>query len=307
MPFFSVVIPLYNKRNYVAAAIESVLAQTISDFELLIVDDASTDKSADIAKAFTDDRIRLINHEHNKGLSAARNTGIREARADYIAFLDADDTWKPAFLETILQLINNYPEASVFATKYEEVHPGGRRLEHHFDVPDGLVDNFFLSNLNQSIYNYSCVCIAKEAFERAGYFNENINFAEDVDFNIRLHLTNKMAYSNIPLACYAIHSENQITRGTSAGKVITDFDRYERENPTRADLKKYLDFKRYVMAKRYRLEGNSAGYKAMVISIDKNNLNGKQRLLLQAPSFVLRGIQSAKKLLLKLGLNPTTY
>lgn len=307
MPFFSVVIPLYNKRNYVAAAIESVLAQTFGDFELLIVDDASTDGSAAVAKTFPDDRIRVISHERNKGLSATRNTGIREANADYVAFLDADDTWKPAFLETISQLIDSYREASVFATKYEEVHPGGRRLEHHFDVSDGIVDNFFLRNLNQSIYNYSCVCIAKKAFERAGYFDEKINFAEDVDFNIRLHLTNKMAYSNIPLACYVIHSENQITRGTSSGKIITDFDRYERENPTRADLKKYLDFKRYVMAKRYRLEGDSRGYKAMISKIDKNNLNGKQQLLLLAPAFVLRGIKLAKKLLLKLGLNPTTY
>ena len=94
----SVVIPLYNKQQYIKRAIDSVLAQTYSDFELLIVDDGSTDDSISVVKSFADSRIRLIRQE-NKGVSAARNRGIAESDTEWIAFLDADDRWMPAKLE----------------------------------------------------------------------------------------------------------------------------------------------------------------------------------------------------------------
>ena len=103
MPRFSVVIPLYNKENFIEKTMHSLLNQTYLDFEILVVNDCSTDASAAIVKRFDDRRIQIIQHPINKGLSASRNTGIRSAKASYVAFLDADDLWKPLKLEKQLQ------------------------------------------------------------------------------------------------------------------------------------------------------------------------------------------------------------
>lgn len=307
MPLFSVIIPLYNKQNYIAATLQSVLSQDFNDYEVLIINDCSTDNSLETAQEFNDKRFRILSHASNKGLSASRNTGIRAASGAYIAFLDADDTWKPGFLSAIHALIKQYPEAAVFATKYEEVYPGGRTLEHTFASGTGMVSNFFLENLNQSIYNYSCVCMAREVFDVAGLFDETITFGEDIDFNIRLHLSFKMAYADVALSRYTISSENQITQGNPSGKTIPDFDKYEKMYPHRPDLKIYLDFKRYVMAKRYKLCGDTRGFNLMLKGLDRTNLNWKQRLLLSSPAVALRVIPRIKQLLRKLGWNPTTY
>ena len=119
MAFFTVIIPLYNKESYVENTINSILNQTFTNYEVLIVNDCSTDDSVAKVKPFLSEKIKLIAHSDNKGLSAARNTGIQNANSDYITFLDADDLWKPTFLETIHQLITDFPEAKIFGTNYE--------------------------------------------------------------------------------------------------------------------------------------------------------------------------------------------
>ena len=117
----SVVIPLYNKEHQIAETLRSVLEQTFQDFEVVIVDDGSTDKSSEEALKIRDPRIRFVRQE-NAGVSAARNRGIEEARFDLIAFLDADDRWKPEYLQTQYDLFQKYPQCGVFACNYEFVH-----------------------------------------------------------------------------------------------------------------------------------------------------------------------------------------
>lgn len=307
MPYFSVIIPLYNKQNYIVKTLQSVLAQTFTDFEIIIINDVSTDNSVDIAKTIQDERIKLINHPVNKGLSASRNTGIKNAVARYIAFLDADDIWKPQFLETIAGLIQSYPEAKLFATKYEEIYRGNVVIEHTFNVGTGIITDFFDSNLNQSVYYPSCLCADKTVFDEIGYYNENITYGEDIDFNIRAHLAFTMAYCSRPLVEYNMQSENQITQSSIDNKTVTDFDSYEDGNPGNKALKKYLDFQRYVLAKKYRQSGNVKMYTKMLSRINKNNLNYKQRILLACPAPVLQLISKVKTLLHKAGLNPTSY
>ncbi|MDM5272778.1 glycosyltransferase family A protein, partial [Sulfurovum sp. zt1-1] len=112
---FSVVIPLYNKEQYIAKTLESVLLQTFQEYEIIVVDDGSTDKSTFEVKRYNDNRIRLIQQE-NAGVSAARNRGIEEANYDLIAFLDADDEWLPNHLQELINLRIDYPECEVFAT-----------------------------------------------------------------------------------------------------------------------------------------------------------------------------------------------
>ena len=117
-PSVSVVIPVYNKRRYLLRGLESVLAQTHTDFEVILVDDGSTDGSLASIRHLRDTRIRCI-QQTNGGVSAARNAGIQMARAPLIAFLDADDTWQPEFLAAMLLLREKYPDAGLYASAYQ--------------------------------------------------------------------------------------------------------------------------------------------------------------------------------------------
>ena len=124
---FSVIIPLYNKAPYVRKALESVCAQTYRDYELIVINDGSTDNSTIVAdeylKAIDGIDYKIIN-QTNAGVSAARNNGVAQAHADYLAFLDADDWWEPTYLERMAQLIEDYPDAGLYACNYVYYKPG---------------------------------------------------------------------------------------------------------------------------------------------------------------------------------------
>ena len=125
---FSVVIPLYNKEHYIEATIRSVLSQTCTDYEVLVVDDGSKDNSLALARKFASDRVRIIPQE-NQGVSVARNTGILNAKGEYICFLDADDEWRPDYLATIDELTVKYPESAIFVTAYA-VNMGNGKINY---------------------------------------------------------------------------------------------------------------------------------------------------------------------------------
>ena len=119
-PFFSVVIPMYNVENYIEATIRSVLCQTFNDYEVIVVNDGSSDSSAQIVSSIKDDRIILVN-QYNEGVSSARNTGIRHARGSYIAWLDSDDIWHPQYLEMAYQAFALNPDINWYASNYAVV------------------------------------------------------------------------------------------------------------------------------------------------------------------------------------------
>jgi glycosyltransferase involved in cell wall biosynthesis len=309
---FSVVIPLYNKENYVEKTLKSVLEQHFKNFELLIVNDCSTDKSLERVKEFTDPRIKIIQHPKNKGLSASRNTGIKNASADYVAFIDADDLWKPTFLEKMNALIDAYKDqASVFASTYEITFGEEKKVTFPFPLleinSEGIINHFFSSSLGYNYYCMSSICAKKSLFDEIGYFDERINYSEDVDFNIRLNLKHKVALINEPLATLNFISENQITHSKLSGKVIPDYNFYENQNPNNKELKKYLDFHRYVKAKLLKMENDKEGFEKLKSRIDPKNLNWKQKLLLHLPQFMLKTIYVSKRTLLQKGVNVSSY
>ena len=121
----SVIIPTYNREALVCRAIQSVLNQSYQNFEIIVVDDGSTDNSANIVRAINDDRIRLFSQK-NCGVSAARNKGIELAVSDLIAFLDSDDQWTPKFIETVLKLKDKFPQAGAYVTAYQICDIDGR-------------------------------------------------------------------------------------------------------------------------------------------------------------------------------------
>ena len=143
----SVIIPLYNKEDYISTSIKSIFKQSYNDYEIIVVNDGSTDKSVDIVKAFNDERIRIINQK-NAGVAAARNKGIEEAKGEYIAFLDADDEWKEDYLATQMELAEKYPQCDVFATNYEFCDANGKKTKTiirgiQFQEESGVLNNYF--------------------------------------------------------------------------------------------------------------------------------------------------------------------
>ncbi|MDR6967674.1 glycosyltransferase involved in cell wall biosynthesis [Flavobacterium arsenatis] len=312
MPFFSVIIPLYNKENYIQEALKSVLIQDFQDFEIVIVNDCSTDNSLEKANEIISEKIRYVNHEQNKGLSASRNTGIRNAKAQYVAFLDADDIWKPQFLQKIKALIDAFPEESLFATTYFEIYPDNLVLPPSVKSDDlkkeemYLITDYFARSNSQPLYIPSSLCANKNIFENVGFYDEEITFSEDVDFNIRANSYSNLAFYNASEVGYTIFSENQITTSGIKGKKIPDlkYTTLEKENPA---LKKYIDFERYVLAKQCKLADRKVEFKSFVNSIDYKNLTFFQRILLKMPKSILLMIKKTKIFLLLKGWKITSY
>jgi glycosyltransferase involved in cell wall biosynthesis len=145
MALFSIIIPLYNKELFIEETLSSVLNQSFTDFEVIIINDGSTDNSYNIIQTFKDDRIQILNQE-NRGLSASRNIGIKTAKGKFIAFLDADDLWMEDFLETIHFLINNHKKCDIFATNVKLLFPNNtpNLIAKAFDIEHKkVITNFF--------------------------------------------------------------------------------------------------------------------------------------------------------------------
>jgi len=214
--------------------------------------------------------------------------------------------------ETLINfLIENYSDASLFASNYEVLLANGKKRRYNFKYlginTHGVISNFYEVSRNQSIYHHSCICIAKKVFEEVGYYNETINYGEDIDFMIRAHANHKLAYFNEALSTYRLDSENQITQAGIAGKKLPDYNYYEELFEDRNDIKKYIDFYRYTIAKQFKLLGNQENFQSIIHKIDSNNLTWKQRLLLRFPNYILKLISWFKMLLLRLGINITSY
>jgi glycosyltransferase involved in cell wall biosynthesis len=200
MVLISVIIPLYNKKNEIGRAIHSVLNQTITDFEIIVIDDGSIDGSSDVMNTFSDPRIRLFRQE-NQGVSAARNNGVKNASADFLTFLDADDEWLPGHLDVLLRLKKRYPEAGIYTTAYKILEPDGKiRSAKYRAIPknprEGLIPDYFKSAaLGDNPMNSSSVGIPKVIFNEFGGFPKNAWWGEDTDLFGRIALKYPTAFS----------------------------------------------------------------------------------------------------------------
>lgn len=219
-PTISIVIPLYNKAPHIQRTLDSVLNQTIQNFEVIVVGGNSTDGGEDIVQAYTDKRIRLIK-ELGTGVSAARNQGVSEAKADLIAFLDADDEWLPEFLETILALRNKYPNAGLYGTgrivvKYDEQTPA----LCHPELGDRLLDSYYKekNTFVGMVISTSSSAVDKKIFQSINGWAENMRRAEDEDLFARLAYVSDVAYSPKPLAIHYLDTVNN-SRG-----ILSDMD-----------------------------------------------------------------------------------
>lgn len=212
---FSVIIPSYNKSSYIANAIHSVVNQSFQDLELIIIDDGSTDNSLEKLRETSNElqennpvsfsKLKII-EQINQGVSTTRNIGVKLAKYEYIAFLDADDWWEPTFLEEMKQLVEEFPEAGIYGSSYFIVKNYQKRI-----APIGLPSNFikgsidyfktYSENLCMPLTSISVV-IPKQIFVNEHGFKPNLKFGEDFDLWVRIASQKQVVFLNKPLSNY---------------------------------------------------------------------------------------------------------
>ena len=192
----SVVVPLYNKEPYVLRALESIAAQTFPEFEVIVVDDGSTDRGAEVAESFRDARFRVI-RQKNAGPAGARNRGVAEARGDLIAFLDGDDCWRPEYLSRATGVLSERPTVSAFTACHGELPD--RNLEEIWrknGIRDGLqqIDAITPLLLHYMVAFMSpCSTVARtEVVRRYGGFREGSKYGEDAILWLRVLLNEQV-------------------------------------------------------------------------------------------------------------------
>jgi glycosyltransferase involved in cell wall biosynthesis len=210
-PKISVIIPLYNKGSYISDALNSIFFQTIQDFEIIVVNDGSTDDGMKIVQAFDDPRILIIN-QHNQGVSVARNQGAKAAKADIIAFLDADDQWRPCFLETILMLFEKYPLAGAYATGIVEIRDNKEVYQQYRTIPkngyEGLIPDFFKSAaIGERFITSSSVAMKKSILFELSGFNRNTSWGEDAELFAKIALKYPIAFNSRICSMYFIRDK----------------------------------------------------------------------------------------------------
>jgi glycosyltransferase involved in cell wall biosynthesis len=183
MAAVSVIIPTFNRAHKIARAVASVLYQTFTDYELLVVDDGSEDTTPGALTLFRS-RVKCISHTRNLGVSAARNTGIRESRSPLIAFLDSDDYWLPDKLAAQVLFLSEHPEAVACQTEERWIRRGVRvnPMKKHFK-PSGEI---FIPSLKLCVVSPSAVVVKRSLLEEVGLFDEDFPVCEDYDLWLRI-------------------------------------------------------------------------------------------------------------------------
>ncbi len=189
---FSIVIPLYNKEKSINRTIDSVLTQKNKNFELIIINDGSTDDSLLHASSYNDPRIKIITQE-NKGVSSARNLGIKNAKYSWVAFLDADDMWLPEHLTELEKIIKKKPDACMVATRSFETKKKFPDNKKNQAIKE--IDYFSLAAKKIGIINSSCVCIRKDILDKIGGFSVEYKLGEDLELWAKVALKYKTAIS----------------------------------------------------------------------------------------------------------------
>jgi glycosyltransferase involved in cell wall biosynthesis len=203
MPLVSVVIPTYNSADFLIEAVDSVLGQTWRDFEIIVVDDGSTDGTHESVRRY-DDEVRYF-YKKNGGPSSARNMGVKQARGRYVAFLDSDDVWEPEKLGVQMRFASEHPEIKLICTDSALMGPRGSRQRK---LKSDLLGNLFPILYSNSFIRTSTVLMEKACFQTVGYFDERYRSAEDYDLWLRVAKRYPIAYINQPLVRYRKHEDN---------------------------------------------------------------------------------------------------
>ena len=295
---FSIIIPLYNKAAYVKKAIESVLSQTFTDYELIIVDDGSTDNSSEIVATTLEGRRNcLLLKQENAGVSVARNNGVAASEGEYLCFLDADDWWETPFLEEMYGLINRIPHAGIYGTNYWIVKNGKKKIAS-IRIDDGFTEGtinycqVYAKTLCMPLWT-GAVCMPRSIFDEMNGFNPNLKLGEDFDLWIRIALKYPVVFLNKPFSNY-YQDADTIFRGSRQKKYDPEsfmtfhFDQFCNLEKTDPDLKKLLDRIRVYTLMNFRKK-NLFPEKVQVEieKVDFSNVDPIYRFYYQAPFWMV--------------------
>ena len=204
---FSVIIPLYNKEAEIERTLRSVLAQSVLPHEIVVVDDGSTDRSAAIVESIGSPLIKLV-RQANAGECAARNTAMSKAEGTHYALVDADDVWKPNFLEEMKALIEEFPECGLYCSAFDIINTDGR---HPSNSPTwrGVVSNFFEESMTRYVAIPSASVIPAEVVARVGGFPEGMKLGGDQFMWVKIAREYAVAYTPLRLTDYYMAASNR--------------------------------------------------------------------------------------------------
>lgn len=293
MPTVSVVMPVYNTAKYVTSAVKSVLAQTYSDFELLIIDDAGTDNAIALCRRFEDPRIRIISQE-NRGLAGARNTGIRNARGDYIAFLDSDDLWAPTKLARHVAHLKAAPSVGVSyaGSCLIDDHGHSLRITQSPKLKGITARDIFLRN---PIGNGSAPVIRREVFDdiaafgrdrlELDFFDESFRQSEDIECWCRIALTTHWRFEGVKGAL----TYYRINEGGLSANVVRQFTTWLRVRAIVKQINPRFERKWGAYAEAYQLRYLARrcirmGDGTMAWSLIRDAIKTCPKIILQEPA-----------------------
>lgn len=307
MPFFSVIIPIFNKEKFVQNTLQSILNQTFSDFEIIIVNDGSTDESEKVVSEFQDARIRYF-VQKNQGVSMARNIGISLAQSNYISFLDADDYWYSDFLEQMYQAIILFPEKKVFTAAIEiettkNIFPAVYSIEKTGDFE---VVNYFKASSKETVICTSCAVFHRYVFEKVGDFDVAIKSGQDTDLWIRIGLVYPIVFNWKILARYVFDPQS-LSKNQSLTHAKINFSKFAAIEKSNPELKKFLDLNRFSLAIKSKIGNDKTHFKTLYQAIDLENLNLKKRILLLLPAYFLQKLIILKQFLANQGLGNSVF
>jgi glycosyltransferase involved in cell wall biosynthesis len=259
-PFFSVIVPVYNKKAYVRRAVESALGQTFRDLEVIVVDDGSKDGSPRIVRSLKDKRVRLI-VQKNAGVSVARNQGVAAARGMYIAFLDADDDWSPGYLAALRKLIQDFPGAGLYGTNYW-IDNGREKQENPVKLPAGwrgrMRDYYDLVYYSRPPFSTNTICLPAP-LARATPFPVGIKAGEDLLVWFKVSLKHDMAYLNRPHATYYVEASENTHKSYFGPSYHLDWlelgERFKREKSLPKNGEKYVVWATLIQARKMIANG----------------------------------------------------
>lgn len=310
MPYFSIVIPLYNKENYIENTLKSVLNQTFTDFEVVLINDGSTDRSCEIVASFTDSRVRLL-HQTNQGASAARNLGIQNAKASNIAFLDADDYWYPNHLETLFLLEKDYPDCAIYCNRYQTKIAKNKAIttDFSYSFPNdfrGVIPDYFESCYVNRVATSSSIFVRKPILEENNCFNIAISSGQDLELWTKIAINHKVAISDKITAIYHFEAANSLSKTPITKKTLLDFSQFAAAEKENKSLKKFLDIYRLEYALQFKIAGYSTQSQFYLKDIT-TKIPLKTKILLQLPVLVLRFFLKIKHYLKGFGIDFTVY
>ena len=307
---FSVIIPVYNKASHIGETLQSVLNQTYQNFEVIVVNDGSTDDSLREIKKYNDERLQVFT-TLNKGVSTARNFGAQHANGAYFIFLDADDFWEINHLEMLNRLINDFPDAVLYCSGYKRQVNASTYQRAQFgglnDKYRGVVNDYFEHSLPFSIAGMGTAAVPQEHFNNAGGFPLNVSHGEDIVLWVKLALKGKVVLDNQPTAIHNLAAENRLSNLKLENKTFADFSMFKEEEANNKALKKYLDNNRYSIALSYRLSGDKERFKIWMSQVNLANLNAKQRMLLHLPQSLVLALKYVHQFLAHYGLYISSF